>query len=134
MHAMSYCVLVLDSDGNVRTLLKLALDQQGHQLLVTPDSDSNVALAQIEQPDIILLDVDAAHRNEQVVYLDLQRNPQTRTIPVLVLSTAFTPEELARWRRMPNVVDVILKPFEITVLLAYIDAICEARLAGNIST
>lgn len=55
MHAMSYRVLVLDPDGNVRTLLKLALDQQGHQLLVTPDSDSNVALAPIEQPDIITL-------------------------------------------------------------------------------
>lgn len=83
---------------------------------------------------IILLDVDAAHRNEQVVYLDFQCNLQTRNIPVLVLSAACTPAELARWRCMPNVVDVILKPFEITVLLAYIDAICEARLAGNIST
>lgn len=133
MHAISYRVLVLDADGNVRTLLKLALDQQGHQLLVTPDSDSNVALAQIEQPDIILLDVDAAHCNEQAVDLDLQRNPQTRNIPVLVLSAAFTPGELALWRRIPNVVDVILKPFEISVLLAYIDAVCEAHMAGHVS-
>lgn len=127
MRSESYRVLVIDPDGNVRTLLQLTFDQQGHQVLVTPDGAVGVTLAQVEQPDIILLDVDAAHRNGSDVYLDLQRNPQTAGIPVLIFSAAFTRGDRVAWRRMPNVVDAIVKPFEIAALLSSIDAVCATR-------
>ena len=134
MRSESYRVLVIDPDGNVRTLLQLALDQQGHQVLVTPDGAVGVTLAQVEQPDIILLDVDAARRNSPDVYLNLQRNPRTAGIPVLVFSAALTRGELVAWRRMPNVVDAIMKPFEIALLLSFINAVCAARRSHQVGT
>jgi DNA-binding response OmpR family regulator len=76
---------------------------------------------------MILLDVAMPRRNGMEVYLDLQNNPLTANIPVLVFSAALTQREQDAWRALPCVVDVILKPFDINGLIARIEAICGGR-------
>ncbi len=122
-----YRVLVIDDDGNMRTLLKLLLEIQGHQVLLAPDGEVGLTLAEGGRPDIILLDVAMPRRNGLEVYLDLQNNPLTSDIPVLVCSAALNQREQQSWRSLPCVVDVLLKPFDITALLVRIEAICSGR-------
>ena len=49
---------------------------------------------------------------------------------MLICSAALTQREIASWRGMPNVLDVIQKPFNINALIAQIDDICAERAIG----
>ena len=124
-----YRVLVIDDDSNMRTLLKLLIEVQGYQVLLAPDGEVGMALAEGGRPDIILLDVAMPRRNGMEVYLDLQNNPHTAAIPVLVFSAALTQREQEAWQSLPCVVDVILKPFDINGLLTRIAQVCEGHAA-----
>jgi DNA-binding response OmpR family regulator len=117
-------VLVIDDDTNLRTLLKILFEHRGYEVLLAPDGESGVSLAEGSQPDIILLDVAMPHRNGLEVYLDLQNRPETASIPVLVASAALTRREIEAWFSLPYVKEVMAKPFDINALCDKIEAIC----------
>lgn len=120
-------VLVIDDDANLRQLLKLLFEHHGFEILLAPDGEIGLTLAEGGRPDVILLDVAMPYRSGIEVYLDLQNNLITADIPVLICSAALTQREIASWRGMPNVLDVIQKPFNINGLIAQIDHICLER-------
>jgi CheY-like chemotaxis protein len=120
-------VLVIDDDVNLRTLLKLLFEHRGYDVLLAPDGEIGMALAEGGQPDIILLDVAMPYRNGLEVYLDLQNNPQTASIPVLVASAALTRREIEAWLGLPHVKEVLSKPFDINALCELIEKIGRQR-------
>jgi len=126
----SHRVLVIDDDTNLRQLLKLLFEHHGHQILLAPDGEIGMTLAEGGRPDVILLDVAMPYRSGMEVYLDLQNNDLTADIPVIVCSAALTTREVAAWRTLPNVLDVQIKPFNINQLIAQITEICEGRVAA----
>jgi len=120
-------VLVIDDDANLRTLLKLLFEHRGHQVLLAPDGEIGMALAEGGRPAVILLDVAMPYRNGLEVYLDLQNNPLTAAIPVLVCSAALTRREIQAWHSLPHVLDVLPKPFDSNALIDRIEAVCDAQ-------
>ena len=123
-------VLVIDDDANLRTLLKLLFEHRSFEVLLAPDGEIGMALAEGGRPDVILLDVAMPYRNGLEVYLDLQNNPLTADIPVLVASAALTRREIDAWYGLPLVKEVISKPFDINALCDQLEAICRARAAA----
>ena len=129
MTEATHRVLVIDDDGNLRQLLKLLFEHHGYQILLAPDGEIGMTLAEGGRPDVILLDVAMPYRSGIEVYLDLQNNPLTCNIPVLVCSAALTKREAEAWQGMPNVVEIVQKPFDINRLIARIAELCEERAA-----
>ena len=127
MPSLSHRVLVIDDDGNMRTLLRLLFEHRGYQVLLAPDGEIGMALAEGGRPDIILLDVAMPYRNGLEVYLDLQNNPLTADIPVIVCSAALAQREIQAWYSLPHVMEVMPKPFDINALIAQIEAVCHAE-------
>ena len=125
MREATHRVLVIDDDGNMRTLLRLLFEHRGYQVLLAPDGEIGMALAEGGRPDIILLDVAMPYRNGLEVYLDLQNNLLTAEIPVIVCSAALTQREIQAWYSLPNVKEVMPKPFDINALIARIEAVCQ---------
>ena len=127
MPSLSHRVLVIDDDGNMRTLLRLLFEHRGYQVLLAPDGEIGMALAEGGRPDIILLDVAMPYRNGLEVYLDLQNNPLTVDIPVIVCSAALAQREIQAWYSLPHVMEVMPKPFDINRLIARIEVVCSAE-------
>jgi len=127
MRLLSHRVLVIDDDGNMRTLLRLLFEHRGYQVMLAPDGEIGMALAEGGRPDIILLDVAMPYRNGLEVYLDLQNSPSTADIPVIVCSAALTQREIQAWYSLPQVMEVMPKPFDINALIARIEAVCSAE-------
>jgi DNA-binding response OmpR family regulator len=127
MLSLSHRVLVIDDDGNMRTLLRLLFEHRGYQVLLAPDGEIGLALAEGGRPDIILLDVAMPYRNGLEVYLDLQNNPLTADIPVIICSAALNQREIQAWYSLPHVVEVMAKPFDINALMARIEVVCAAE-------
>ena len=126
MREATHRVLVIDDDGNMRTLLRLLFEHRGYQVLLAPDGEIGMSLAEGGRPDIILLDVAMPYRNGLEVYLDLQNNPLTADIPLIVCSAALTQRENQAWYSLPHVMEVMPKPFDINALIARIEAVCRA--------
>jgi DNA-binding response OmpR family regulator len=126
MPSLSHRVLVIDDDGNMRTLLRLLFEHRGYQVLLAPDGEIGMALAEGGRPDVILLDVAMPYRNGLEVYLDLQNNPLTADIPLIVCSAALTQREIQAWYSLAHVMEVMPKPFDINALIARIEAVCQA--------
>jgi chemosensory pili system protein ChpA (sensor histidine kinase/response regulator) len=122
-------VLVIDDDANTRLLLKLLLEQYNYDVLLAPDGEVGLAMAETQQPDIILLDVAMPRRDGMDVYLDLYHNPRMANIPVLVLSASLSNRDIQAWRGLPNVVDALAKPYNIYALVERIDEVCRGQFA-----
>jgi DNA-binding response OmpR family regulator len=132
MRPESYRILVIDDDANTRLLLKLLLEQHGYDVLLAPDGEVGVVLAETQRPDVILLDVAMPRRHGMDVYLDIRDNPNIAGIPVLVLSASLSNRDIQAWRGLPNVVDALPKPFDIYALADRIGEACKGDVAASV--
>lgn len=80
-------ILVIDDEDDIRKLTQTCLEiMGGWQVLTASSGSEGLAKAQTEQPDVILLDVMMPDMDGQTTFQQLQANPATRNIPVILLT------------------------------------------------
>ena len=80
-------VLVIDDDEKARYLIRKHLAGLPYQLLEAPTGHDGIALAQRELPHVVLLDFLLEEMTAFDVLDDLKSNPQTRAIPVIIVTS-----------------------------------------------
>jgi DNA-binding response OmpR family regulator len=116
---MSRHVLIVDDDALMRRSLSYNLEQSGYRTSNAANAEDALALAQRDQPDLVLLDIGLPGMDG----LDaLKRFKDEMSIPVIFLT--------ARRRELDEVLglelgadDYVTKPFDLDVLLARIKAV-----------
>jgi CheY-like chemotaxis protein len=84
MKSVARSVLVVDDDPEVLEFLIQTLSA-GHTVLSATNGEDAVQVAQRERPDLILLDVMMPGGKDGFsVFAELQKDPRTRDIPVLM--------------------------------------------------
>jgi len=84
MKSVARSVLVVDDDPEVLEFLIQTLGA-GHTMLSATNGEDAVQVAQRERPDLILLDVMMPGGKDGFsVFAELQKDPRTRDIPVLM--------------------------------------------------
>jgi CheY-like chemotaxis protein len=90
-------ILVVEDDESFATILRDLARELGFQCILTHSANDGVAAALAYRPDAVLLDVNLPDHSGLGVLDQLKRNPQTRHVPVHVLSVEdYTQEALAR--------------------------------------
>jgi DNA-binding response OmpR family regulator len=117
-------ILLIDDDVYLGKLIRLCLEPEGHEVLLATDGDIGLTLAEEAHPNCILLDLMMPYRSGMDVYLDLQNNPRTSGIPIVVFSASLTQRDEEAWRGLPQVIDVVQKPFDMQHLIQTLDAVC----------
>ena len=79
-------ILVVDDDEHVRELLRQSLEAQGYHVRQAKDGVAAIMEAKRSRPDLIVLDVMMPYIDGFDVAAVLKNEPQTRGIPILVLS------------------------------------------------
>ncbi len=112
---------ILIVDDNIINLQVLAnfLDQDGFDIMVSQDGENGLELAQLGQPDIILLDVMMPGIDGFETCRRLKVNEATKDIPVIFM-TALTSEENKLKAFEVGAVDYITKPIQQGEVLARI--------------
>ena len=105
------CILVVEDSDEIRELLGFVLEAEGYQVVALEDGRDVVETARERQPVLITLDLALPGKDGWAIVRELQDDPKTRDIPILVIS-AYTRELEAPLRR--RVARVISKPFYIT--------------------
>ncbi|TML43815.1 MAG: response regulator [Actinobacteria bacterium] len=79
-------VLICEDDSNLRTLVRLALGEEGYRFFEAPDGPSGLALAWRTHPDLIVLDLMLPGQSGLDVLRELRRAREFAGTPVIVIS------------------------------------------------
>lgn len=101
-------ILVVDDSAVYRKAISMALVENGFTMLSARSGEEGLKVAQAEMPALILLDM-LMPKLDGMMFLRLLRGaPQTRSIPVIVLSGNNQERDVAAARAL-GVVDYIYK-------------------------
>ncbi len=114
-------VLYIEDDPVNFTLVERILEFRPTLTLMHARSGgSGVELAQAHRPRLILLDLNLPDMHGSEVLRQLQREPATAKVPVVVLSADATPSQIERLLTA-GARNYLTKPFDIDPFLAVID-------------
>ena len=79
-------ILIIEDTENNRVLLTRRLKPRGHEILTAADAESGLALAGVEKPDLILMDVGLPGMDGWTAARQARGNPATKQIPIIALT------------------------------------------------
>lgn len=121
----SKCVLVIDDEADIREIAKMSLQfTKNWTVLTAASSEEGMAIAQDQQPDVILLDVMMPGTDGLEMLKVLQKHPITQNIPVILL-TATSKVVTQRCYVELGARAVLIKPFDPGLLAKQIEQILD---------
>ena len=120
--AMKKKILVVDDEEDILHFLELVLREKGYQVATASSGHEALTRAQMEKPDLILLDIMMPQMDGWEVLKLLRVDDETSAIPVAMLSARTEAKDRVQGLQ-EGAVDYICKPFSLQDLLAKIDAI-----------
>jgi two-component system, OmpR family, response regulator AdeR len=103
-----FTILLVEDDEVVAEMYRLALVADGRAVVVGRDGEQGVSMASDADPDFIVLDLRLPKLDGLEVLSRLRTNPDTRDIPVIILSNVGDPKMLERVSRL-GVVEFMIK-------------------------
>ncbi len=101
-------VLIIDDSAVYRRAFSMALVEKGFSTVTAASGEEGIKMAQNEMPDLILLDM-MMPRLDGMMFLRLLRgSPQTKAIPVIVMSGNTQDRDMASAKAL-GVVDYFSK-------------------------
>jgi len=79
-------VIMIEEDRFLRKIYRNKLSKAGFEFLEATNGEEGLNKIFAEKPDIILLDIILPIKNGFDVLVELKRNPNTKNIPVVILS------------------------------------------------
>ena len=126
-------IMVVDDEPDIVTLLRFALEQDGHS--VSEAGNGQIALERLglepvkldsSLPDLIVLDIMMPVMDGYQLNMRLQTEPRAKDIPILVL-TAKGQKMRDLFEMAPNVAAYVQKPFDPKMLRELIAGILASR-------
>ena len=108
-------ILLVDDDREIIESMRVALEASGYEILVARDGNQGLALAEREDPDLVILDMMMPKRSG---FLVLEKLRRTRPVPMrIIMVTANEGSRHKAYAEMLGVDDYIRKPFAMDRLL-----------------
>ncbi len=87
-------VLIVDDDVSIHKMLEPNLVSNGYHVISAKTGEEGLQMAQENKPDIIILDVILPGMKGRAVCASLKKNPATKEIPVLFLTSKDSPDDV----------------------------------------
>ena len=108
-------ILLVDDDREIVESMRIALDASGFEVIVARDGNQGLAMAEREDPDLVILDMMMPKRSG---FLVLEKLRRTRPVPLrVIMITANEGSRHKAYAEMLGVDDYIRKPFAMDRLL-----------------
>jgi len=112
-------VLLVDDDAEIIESLRYALESKGYETLIARDGNQGLALAEREDPDLVILDMMMPKRSG---FLVLEKLRRSRPVPMrVIMITANEGSRHKAYAEMLGVDDYIRKPFSMDQLLGAVE-------------
>jgi DNA-binding response OmpR family regulator len=117
-------ILVVDDEDDILHFLELVLREKGYDVATASGGHEALTKAQIERPNLILLDIMMPQMDGWEVLKLLRVDDGTADIPVAMLSARTEAKDRVQGLQ-EGAIDYICKPFSLQELLAKIETIFE---------
>ncbi|WP_163879816.1 response regulator [Rhizobium laguerreae] len=121
-------ILIIDDDGETRTLLRTYLEREGYRTVEASDGEIGLAHHMKLKPDLVMLDVSLPRRNGFEVLAEIRRRGDT--LVIMVTGRDKPIDELQGYRFGTD--DYIVKPFDPDLVVARTIAVLR-RAGGRIA-
>ncbi|HEX9574133.1 MAG TPA: response regulator [Myxococcales bacterium] len=119
-------ILLIDSDESLAQALAAAANAGGFKAFTATNSEQGMALARQENPDLIVVCVEAQPTNGYMLCTRLKKDEQLKAIPVILTSANATPDSFEKHKKLKTrAEDYLIKPFGAQAMLQM-----AARLLG----
>lgn len=109
---MTKKILLIDDDQDIQDVTQVAIRKTAAwQAIVATTGQDGMNKARTEIPDAILLDISMPDMDGFQVFEQLQADPLTQAIPVVLLTAKTLPSDRRRFAAM-GVAGIITKPFD----------------------
>jgi len=92
---MKHTILSIEDTHGIRRLIRMTLEYDGFDVLEATDAEQGLGLVRTQRPDLVLMDVRMPGINGIEACQSIRRDPQLAHIPVVMLSTADSQEDVA---------------------------------------
>ena len=103
-------ILVVDDFDELRSTLRLWLEQRGYEVVEARDGDEAIEVAHREHPALILMDIGMPERSGISATYKIRKDPDLSEIPIVAI-TAFG-EELRADALKAGCVECLAKPLD----------------------
>ena len=105
-------ILLIDSDESFSEGLAAAATAAGFRASTASDSEQGMALARQDNPDLIVVCVEAQPTNGYMLCTRLKKDDRLKAIPVILTSANATPDSFEKHKRLKTrAEDYLIKPF-----------------------
>ncbi len=120
--AASKTILVLDDDPEILAALRTVLERQKYRVLTASDGNAGLAVAEREQPDLVIVDMMMPKKSGFLVLERLKSRKEAS--PRVIMITANEGSRHRAYAEMLGVDDYIRKPFAMERLLDSVQRLC----------
>jgi len=113
-------VLFIEDEEALQRTLSDALREAGYDALSAYDGEQGLDVARTSKPDLILLDIILPRRSGFEVLEELKRSPETRDIPVIVLTNLERISDVERMLSLGATNYLVKANYELSDILAKI--------------
>lgn len=108
---MTKHILIVDDEEDIRDVVQASLEEfAGWQTATAISGAEGLQIAKDQNFDAILLDISMPDMDGVQMYKELQADPKTQAIPVIVLTAKVLPKDRQRFTEL-GVAGIIVKPF-----------------------
>lgn len=121
-------ILLAEDEPDIQFVTRIALEDEGHQVIAVDNGQAALDRAQAEPFDVILLDVMMPRLDGMVVCQRLKADARTRTIPVIFLTARSQQLEVQAGMDL-GALGYIIKPFDMFALAGEIASLLQRQAA-----
>src|SRR5712671_8154110 len=105
-------ILLIDSDESFAQGLAAAAGANGFEASTATNSEQGVALARQQNPDLIVVCVEAQPTNGYMICTRLKKDERLKSIPVILTSANATPDSFEKHKKLKTrAEEYLIKPF-----------------------
>ena len=113
-------ILVIEDDPSIRKLAAVNLRARGHRVIEADSAETGLTQWRDCLPALVLLDIKLPGMRGWDLLTTISADSEVLTAPVIVMTASGIDVE-ASARRFPNVVKVLIKPFDIHDLIRAVE-------------
>src|SRR2546421_12721147 len=123
-------ILLIDSDESFAQGLAAAANAGGFKALTATNSEQGMALAHQQNPDLIVVCVEAQPTNGYMLCTRLKKDERLKDVPVILTSANATPDSFEKHKKLKTRADeYLIKPFAPQAMLEKASQLLGVKLA-----
>jgi DNA-binding response OmpR family regulator len=122
-------ILLVDDDPEIVGAMRVFLEQKGYRVLTASEGNAGLALAEMEAPDLIVVDMMMPRKSGFLVAEKLKSRPGSG--PPIIMITANEGSRHRAYAEMLGVADYLRKPFAMDKLLESIERLLGPKQSAS---